>query len=273
MPSVVSLIIDGSTQGSGVIVSKEGLILTAGHVTYDPDKNIRIILYNGRVYSGKTLGVSRTSDAAMVKITNAQNRTFQPIELAPDASPAANQWCIALGHSGGYQPGRSAPLRLGRVLAVRGESIFSSCILVSGDSGGPLFDLSGRLIGINSRIGMDSSNNLHVSISAFRDNWDRMVKGESWGAPLQSIGCPILDAPLNEKAGKVIVGPILASSPVYINGLRSADQITQIDGKPVADLDSLLIHIGRLRPGDSVALEVKRGDAVVKLKLPISARE
>jgi serine protease Do len=271
MPSVVSLLIDGNTQGSGVIVSTDGLILTAAHVTYDPGKNIRVILYNGRVVSGRTLGVNRTLDAGMVKITG--TGTYQPIELTTESSPAANQWSIALGHSGGYQPGRSPPLRLGRVLAVRGESIFTSCTLVSGDSGGPLFDLSGRLIGIHSRIGMDSSNNLHISISAFRDNWDRLLKGDSWGAPLQSIGSPVIDAPLGESEGKVVVGPLLNSSAAYKNGLRPGDRVVQIDNKPVTDLDNLLVQVGRLKPGDFAVLEVQRGESTLGFKVPVTARE
>lgn len=271
MPSVVSLVIDGITQGSGVIVSKDGLILTAAHVTYDPGKNILVILYNGRTVVGRTLGVNRTLDAGMIKISGTGE--YQAIELSPDSTPAANQWCMALGHSGGYQAGRSPPLRLGRVLAVRGESIFSSCTLVSGDSGGPLFDLSGRLIGIHSRIGMDSSNNLHISISAFRDNWDRLLNGESFGAPLQSIGSPVIDAPFGETEGKVVVGPLLNSSAAFKNGLRPGDKVVQIDSKAIEGLDSLLILVGRLKPGDTALVEVQRGENTVKLKLPVTARE
>ena len=77
------------------------------------------------------------------------------------------QWCICIGHPGGYQPGRSAPVRVGRILDNRPSGIRTDCVLVGGDSGGPLFDTKGMIIGINSRIGSTIRANLHAPIDAF----------------------------------------------------------------------------------------------------------
>ena len=88
-------------------------------------------------------------------------------------------WCLALGHPLGYRPGRPPVVRVGRVLAVEQGMVQTDCPLVSGDSGGRLVDLSGNVIGINSRIGPPTEYNLHVAVDVFRKDWDQMLKGES----------------------------------------------------------------------------------------------
>ena len=84
-----------------------------------------------------------------------------------------DQWCIALGHAEGFQRDRSAPIRLGRVLGPNHMGFLSTdCALIGGDSGGPLFDLAGRLIAVHSRIGNDVQENLHVPIDHYDYAWD-----------------------------------------------------------------------------------------------------
>src|SRR3954466_942030 len=91
------------------------------------------------------------------------------------------QWCIALGHPGGFKLGRTAPLRLGRILDLRGTFITTDCTLVGGDSGGPLFDLDGKVIGIHSRIGASTLANIHVPVDTYTETWDRLAAAEAWG--------------------------------------------------------------------------------------------
>ena len=183
----------GPAWGSGVIISKDGYVLTAAHVA-DAGRNRRLTdveegseeagvahfkLADGREVKGKRLGLFRTQDAGLMKITDPGEYPFAP--LAKDVN--LNQWCIALGHPGGYQADRGLVLRLGRVLHVDDKAITTDCTLVGGDSGGPLFDMNGRVIGINSRISENLTANMHVPVSTYNDggNWERMVKGDVWG--------------------------------------------------------------------------------------------
>src|SRR4030095_1140333 len=101
-------------------------------------------------------------------------------EMGASDAVKYRQWCLATGHPGGYQEDRQAVLRLGRVSDNESGAIVTDCTLVGGDSGGPLFDLDGRVIGINSRIGQNLAANMHVPVNTYRSSWERMAKGEAW---------------------------------------------------------------------------------------------
>ena len=97
---------------------------------------------------------------------------------------------FAMGHPGGLQVGRAPVVRLGKVLAIvdrrNGRQtgdyyIQTDCPLIMGDSGGPVFDLDGKVIGINSKIGIATTSNIHVPVDSFVDTWDRLAAGEKWG--------------------------------------------------------------------------------------------
>src|SRR5262249_46582566 len=155
----------GAAQGSGVIVSKDGYVLTAGHVSGTPGKDCTLVLPDGKTVKGKTLGVNRGIDSGMIKIV--EEREWPFVEIGKSADLKAGQWCIATGHPGGYKNGRSPVVRVGRILTPGKSAITSDCTLVGGDSGGPLFDMSGRVIGIHSRIGGSITSNVHVPVDTY----------------------------------------------------------------------------------------------------------
>ncbi len=177
LPATVGVRI-GTSAGSGVIVSEDGLVMTAGHVVGKPGQDVTFFFHDGKTAKGKTLGMFVGADAGMMKITDPGKYPF--VELGTSAELKPGTWCVALGHPLGYQAGRPPVVRVGRVLRVREGVIQSDCTLVGGDSGGPLFNLQGRVIGIHSRIAGPTDVNLHVPVDIFRDNWDRLVKGDSW---------------------------------------------------------------------------------------------
>ena len=177
LPATVGVRI-GNSAGSGVIVSEDGLVMTAGHVVGKPGQDVTFFFHDGKTAKGKTLGMFVTADAGMMKITDAGKYPF--VELGSSADLKSGTWCVALGHPLGYQPGRPPVVRVGRVLRIREGVIQTDCTLVGGDSGGPLFDLEGRVIGIHSRIAGPTDVNLHVPVDIFRENWDRLLKGDSW---------------------------------------------------------------------------------------------
>ncbi len=113
-----------------------------------------------------------------MKITDPGKWPTAPMGHSASLRPGA--WCLAIGHPLGYRPGRPPVVRVGRIVEMSNDLIRTDCPLVGGDSGGPLLDLEGNVIGINSRIANPADVNLHVPVDIFRDNWDRLLKTESW---------------------------------------------------------------------------------------------
>ncbi|MDB6132339.1 MAG: peptidase and chymotrypsin/Hap [Verrucomicrobiales bacterium] len=166
--------------GSGVIISKDGLVLTAGHVLAATGEDLIITLPGGREVKGKSLGRDMNRDAALAKITDPGDYTFA--DMADPSSIEKGEWVVALGHPGGYDPQRGAPLRVGRLWDVDNKTFYrSDCTVSGGDSGGPLFDLSGKVIGIHSSISQNLSENRHVPIGVFEKDMERLKNKEVWG--------------------------------------------------------------------------------------------
>ena len=183
-PAVVAITGTSKTgmmgSGSGVIISKEGLVLTAGHVLAATGQELLITLPGGREVKGKSLGRDMNRDAALAQITEPGEYPF--VDMAPGDSVDAGEWVLALGHPGGYDAQRGAPLRVGRVWENDTKAYFrSDCTVSGGDSGGPLFDLEGRVVGIHSSISQNLSENRHVPIGVFADDMERLKQGEVWG--------------------------------------------------------------------------------------------
>jgi serine protease Do len=170
--------------GSGVVASEDGLILTCGHVLGKPNSELVAVFPDGRRVKAVALGADRSRDAGMAKITEPGN--WPHVELGKSSELKPGQWCMALGHPGGVQEGRTPPLRLGRILAAgKGstmhDGVLTDATVISGDSGGPLFDLDGKLVGIHSNIGTTVTQNRHVPSDVYREKWNDFVAGKQTG--------------------------------------------------------------------------------------------
>ena len=170
-------------EGSGVVVSEDGLILTAGHVSGQPGSDLTVIFSDGRRAAAKSLGANFARDSGLAAFVMAGKWPHVEMGRSDDIQPGT--WCMALGHPGGIQQGRTPPLRLGRVLNSGKDARFlvSDATVIFGDSGGPLFDLDGRVIGIHSNIGMNVNQNRHVPIDVFREQWNDLLAGKAIGTP------------------------------------------------------------------------------------------
>jgi serine protease Do len=259
----------GRAQGSGVIVSSDGYVLTAAHVSRAPEPPATIILSDGRRVKAKTLGFNRGIDAGMMKITEEGEWPFAEMGEMKDVK--AGDWCIVTGHPGGYIDDRPAVVRVGRIVLVRNTVIQTDCTLVGGDSGGPLFDMQGRVIGVNSRIGNSTSWNFHVPVSVYSEGWDRMVAGEEWGSDRASVAVLGVQGEDHPRGARVI--GLLEGLPAEEAGIREGDIIIRFDGRAVRSFDNLAERVRRKMPGDEVTVEILRGDRTVKKTVVLAGRE
>ncbi len=186
--STVAVMLNGGS-GSGVIVSPDGLVITAAHVTSEPGKQMKVLLADGRELDATSLGVDHESDGALLKINAPGPFPFRPYIETPTYK--IGDWVIATGHPGGPVVGRPSPVRLGRIFEAGTTSGFTDAIttnamVISGDSGGPLYNLKGEVIGINSNIGGSWNVNKHVPLPAIIARWDALMNSESFGRSMQN---------------------------------------------------------------------------------------
>jgi S1-C subfamily serine protease len=171
--------------GSGVIVSPDGLIMTATHViqqTTDASGYILVSLADGRVAAARPLGSDAFQDIALARLTGPVPKGGWPYAPVGDSAKIKiGDWLIATGNSRGIETDRPAPVRLGRLGAVTkvGDQVclVSDCAVVSGDSGGPLFNLQGEVIGIHSHVGKSTDENFHVPSAQYQAVWNELLAG------------------------------------------------------------------------------------------------
>ncbi len=279
LPCTVALTSEGTgAAGSGVVVSKEGLILTAGHVTRATGDDILVFFPDGKMVRAKSLGANYRRDSGMAKIVDEGEYPY--VELGKSASLEQDQWCIALGHTAGYKRDRTPPIRLGRILANNVTGFVSTDFaLTGGDSGGPLFDLNGKLIAIHSNIGTTLMENRHVPVDTFQADWDRLVNGERIGLSRgrrfsRNRNRPMLGVWLGDEIKEGVQVEVMPDGPAAQSGLRTGDIIRSVAGKPTRNGDDLLAAIASCKAGEAAEIQLLRDGQELKLQVtPLSERE
>ena len=277
-PATVALLAEKTgSSGSGVVVTADGLVLTAAHVVQGTAE-LLVVFPDGKQVPGKVLGANYSKDIAMVQITAkgpwpcVQRGSSKPLE--------AGDWVIALGHSAGFDPGRTPPLRFGRVITKGpGNFLTTDCTLIGGDSGGPLFDLDGKLVGIHSNIGQSLVNNNHAGIDGFREDWDRLLSGEGWGRlslnPFANPEMPVLgiEMGLARRVNGVPVDMVVPRSPAAAAGVRPGDLILSLDHSDIRSGNELLQLLAKRQAGDVILLGVLRDDKNLEFKVSLARRD
>jgi serine protease Do len=246
--------------GSGVIVSSDGLILTAAHVI-ERSKEMTVIFPDGRQERAKVLGANFTRDAAMAKLIGPGPWPFA--EIGDSKSLEVGDFVVAMGHPKGYDPTRRPPVRFGRVMD-KGKLDFvtTDCTLIGGDSGGPLFDLKGRVVGIHSHIAPDRRVNNHAGLSGFKRSWENMLAGKSWGVlggDRRDANRPVLGLNLRKTDLGLVVDEVPRGGPAFSAGFLPGDLVNSINGESTNEVQKLSEIFVDLLPGKEVKVNFSRG--------------
>ncbi len=244
----------GDSSGSGVIISADGLVLTAGHVAVKAGMPVTFTFPNGHTAHGKTLGVNEDVDTGLMKITDAGNWSHASIGDVASARPG--DWVLAMGNPGGFDLKRSLVTRLGRIIQIAPEQLQTDCTIFPGDSGGPLFDMHGRVIGIHTSIANAAADNFHVPISQFSETWDEL-SGVTH-RPVTYCGLSIIEDDSGCRVDKVE-----KNSPAAKASLRKDDRILAVNGRRVEFAETFEHWMAKSRPGDVLELEVLRGKKIM----------
>ena len=263
----------GQAQGCGVIIDGGGKVLTAAHVAMRPNKPATVILANGRRLEAMTLGLNKNVDAGMLQISPGQNEgaDWPHATLGDSSKLARGMWCIATGHPSGFDQTRGVVTRVGRIARVNRSALRTDCALIGGDSGGPLFDLSGKLIAIHSRIGNDVEENLHIPIDNYINSWERLVAGDSWGA-LPGFR-PVLGVQGNSQAEEAVIDIVRPDSAAKKAGIQQGDIIREFGDRKITDFQSLKDAVAETMPGENVRVRGQRDGSPVFFRVVIGRGE
>jgi Do/DeqQ family serine protease len=270
-----------SSLGSGVIVSREGHILTNNHVIADMEK-IEVQLTDGRVLPAQLIGSDEMTDIAVLKI-DAQN--IEPLPFGDSDQVRVGQLVFAIGNPFGLQETVTQGIvsaKGRRAVADSGvEFLQTDAAVNQGNSGGPLLNIRGEIVGINSAIYSNSdagawlgisfaipSNTARRTLESLLKN-GRVVRGYL-GVQMTNLNAETaraLGAP--DTAGAAIV-EIVPGSPAEKAGLQPGDLIRTFNGQPIADILALRSHVAEMELGEKVQLGLLRGGKALTVETTVA---
>ncbi len=257
---------------SAVIVGKEGYVLTAAHCM-QPNRDYYLHLDDGRTLKAKSLGRSDSLDVGLMRIV--EDAEFPWVEMGRSGELVSNQPCLSISHPGGLYKKRGLVVRYGRVVGLNARGhLHNTCLMEPGDSGGGLFDLEGRLIGIHSYINRSLSNNFDLPVDLFHTYWDALCEPKEFTPPYATdlYGVKLKSNAATEKGAEI--ASIVDDSPADKAGLQAGDFILSINGKKANAGFPIARELRRTmsRRGRELKLTVARDDQelamAVKPRLP-----
>ncbi len=260
----------GAAQGSGVLIGNN-YVLTAAHVGGKPGRTATVVLSDGTELKAEVLGMNRDVDAGLLKIVDTRGKELSYATLGKSSQLRTGQWVIGCGHPGGWQSGRGGVIRVGRVLNIMSDTLITDVALIGGDSGGPLFNLRGELIGIHSRIGTDVVDNMHVPIDTFAKDWERLKEGKAWGV-LPGYR-PVIGVGAKQGEKQAVVGDVTHDGPAYRAGVKEGDIVQKFDGQTINTFEDLQSAVLATLPGDAVKIEVRRGNETMRMMIVVGVAE
>ena len=255
--------------GTGVITSSDGYILTASHIAKKAGRTVKVLLPDGRTEMATTLGTNFNTDTAAIRLDSAGPWPF--VEFEHSSNVELGDWCVALGYPLSFPRGKPAAARLGRILATDENRIVSDCPIMGGDSGGPLFNLQGDLIGISSRVKHDIRVNLHIPIETFRNEWDQLSASIDIGKTddPNEPGRAYLGV-LGETDRKLVrIRHVHKGSPAAIAGWQPEDVLLEFSGEVVDSFDDVRRILNESHPGDIIVAKLNRYGKLIELSVQL----
>jgi serine protease Do len=261
----------GHSSGSGVVISADGLVLTAGHVGAWVGHPATFTFPSGKEARGKTIGVDEDSDTGLMQITDPG--PWPHVGVGELKHAHLGDWALALGNPGGFDVKRSLVVRLGRIIRLMPGVVQTDCTIFPGDSGGPLFDMYGRVIGVHTAIATSADENFHVPITEFFETWSDLV-GPPSPPPIPAPARPTAYSGLSviDDAEGCCLSKIEKNSPAAKANLRAGDHVLKVDGRRIEVSASFLEWMAESGPGETMDLEIKRGDKTFPVQIKLQAQ-
>lgn len=272
--------------GSGVIVSKEGYILTNYHVVSGADE-IEVKLQDKRVFDAEIVGSDSLSDVAVIKIT--EKADDLPVAYLGDSEKLRpGDWVMAIGNPFSLTSTVTAGIVSAKGRAVSGGRSYQSFIQTDaainpGNSGGALVNLDGELIGINTMIFSRTGGYMGIgfAIPINMARWvmeDLIYEGKvsrGWlGVKIQNLSAATREAfGLSDKFTGVLVADVFEGQPAARAGVKRGDVVISINGVDVDDVNELRNTVAGIDPGKSVPLVVMRDGKEVVLSVKLGERD
>jgi serine protease Do len=262
-------------QGSGFIVGAEGIVLTNAHVVQDATE-VTVKLTDRREFSAKVLGTDPATDVAVLRI----DAHDLPVVRVGDADAArVGDWVVAIGSPFGFENSVTAGIVSAKSRSLGGDTyvpfIQTDVAVNPGNSGGPLFNLAGEVIGINSQIYSRSGGYQGLSFAspidvALRVKDQIVATGHAsharLGVNVQTMNQALAESFGLERPAGALVAKVAPGSAADRAGLETGDVVRKFNGRPVADSGELAAMVGEMNPGDRVTLEVWRKGATRELQ-------
>ena len=263
--------------GSGFVVSEDGYIVTNNHVVSNADE----IFSDGREYRTKLIGTSPEVDIAVLKIE--ANEKFKPLEFSDSDKIEIGQWSIAFGNPMGLNDSMTVG-----VISASGRSslgieeienfIQTDAAINQGNSGGPLIDINGKVIGVNTAILSTSGGSVGLGF-AIPSNLASVVKDSiiatgKFEKPYIGVYLNNLDSEkikaLNIKSTNgVLIAKVVADGPAARAGIQANDVIVAVNGKAVNSAGAFIGELAAKKVGESVELSVIRNSQTVKIRVTL----
>ena len=279
---------EGQSLGSGFLISADGYVVTNNHVIAPAGRgatveSITVTLQDRKEYTAKLIGRDPTSDLALLKITAPTALPF--VKFGDSSRSRVGDWVVAIGQPFGLGGTVTAGI-ISAVHRVTGGGSFDSFIqtdaaINQGNSGGPMFDLNGNVIGINSQIYSQSGGNIGIGFAIpateAKPIIDTLMKGQSikrgyLGVSIQPVTDDIAAALGLQKNVGEIIGRVEPNGPGAKAGLRAGDVVTAVGGTPVTPDKSLSYLVANTTPGTSTRLDVIRDGRPTTLNATVTVR-
>jgi len=261
-------------QGSGFLISADGLVLTNAHVV-DGAKEVTVKLSDHREFKAKVLGADRSSDIAVLKI-DAHN--LPTVQLGDSDQLGVGDYVLAIGEPFGLEETATAGIVSAKGRSLPGDGyvpfIQTDAAVNPGNSGGPLFDSNGAVVGINAQIYTNSGGyqgvsfaipiNLAVQIKEQIVKTGKVVHARL-GVEVQTLDQSLADSFKLKSPNGALVAKIMPDSAAAQAGMKVGDVILKINGTPIVDAGQLSARIGAAAPGDKASLEIWRDGKTLSL--------